>query len=97
MAQSKPTYSKSFRRDALDLVQVSGKSIAPVAKDLGIAEQTLRNWSKQAAIDQGGGETGAHTSEERQELARLRRENKTLVMERDILQKAAAFFAKEMR
>jgi transposase len=97
MAQSKPTYSKSFRSDAVDLVRVSGKSIPRIAKDLGIAEQTLRNWSKQAAIDKGGGETGALTSEERQELARLRRENRTLEMERDILKKAAAFFAKEMR
>ncbi len=97
MAETKPAYSKSFRSDALDLVRVSGKTIPQIAKDLGIAEQTLRNWSNQAMIDRGDGAPGALTSEERLELQRLRRENKILEMERDILKKAAAFFAKEMR
>ena len=97
MAKSNPAYSQAFRTDALELVRVSGKTIAQVAKDLGIGEQTLRNWSNQAVIDRGAGAAGALTTEERQELQRLRRENKTLEMERDILKKAAAIFAKEMR
>jgi transposase len=70
-------------------------NLAQVARDLELTETSLRNWVKQAEIDEGRGQEGALTTEERDELRRLRREVRTLEMERDFLKKAAAFFAKE--
>ena len=93
MPKSKPPYPPEFRREAIELVRLSGKSIKQVADDLGISDMTLRNWVKQADVDAGKRE--GLTSEEREELRQLRRENRTLRMEREILKKAAAFFAKE--
>ena len=95
MPRSRPPYAESFRADAVRLVQTSGKSVRQVASELGIAPESLRRWVQQARVNAGQGPTGALTSEEREELRRLRRENKTLVMEREILKTAAAFFAKE--
>ncbi len=66
-----------------------------MAKDLGIVESNLRNWIKQADIDAGKGPQDALSTAEKEELAALRRENKQLRMEREILRKAAAYFAKE--
>jgi len=77
------------------LVEQSGKSMRQVAADLGLASESLRRWVQQARVDTGNGVDGALTTEEREELRRLRRENATLRMEREILKKAAAFFAKE--
>jgi transposase len=71
-------------------------NLAQVARDLELTETSLRNWVKQADIDEGRGRDGALTSEERVELRRLRRENRTLQMERDFAKKAAAFFAKDL-
>jgi transposase-like protein len=88
-------YPESFRADAVKLLHTSSKSVREVAADLGIASESLRRWVQQASVDAGHGPPGALTSEEREELRRLRRENKTLQMEREILKKAAAFFAKE--
>ena len=88
-------YAASFRADAVALVRRSGKSINEVASDLGVAGESLRKWVQQTKVDAGAGPPGALTTEEREELRRLRRENKTLLMEREILKKAAAFFAKE--
>ena len=88
-------FSPEFKAEAVKLVQDSGKSIGEVARDLDLTESSLRNWVKQAEIDGGRGPADALTSEEKEELRRLRRENKTLKMERDILKKATAFFAKE--
>ena len=82
------------KADAVRMVRKAG-SIGRVAKDLDLTETALRQWVKQAEIDEGGGPEGALTSEEREELRRLRRENRILEMERDFLKKAAAFFAKE--
>ena len=70
-------------------------NIAKAARDLDLTETSLRNWIKQAEIDEGQGPEGALTSEELDELRRLRRENRILKEERDFLKKAAAFFAKE--
>jgi transposase len=92
-----PRYSESFRSDAVALAKTSEKSVPVLARELGIAEQTLRDWVNRAATDAGGGGTGELTSAERTELQRLRREVKTLQMEREILKKAAAFFATESR
>src|SRR5579871_1811465 len=95
MPQTHAPYPENFRADAIKLVAASGKSIRRVADELGIALESLRRWVQQAKVDVGHGPPGALTTEEREELRRLRRENKTLLMERDILKKAAAFFAKE--
>lgn len=80
--------------DAVRLVRTSG-NLSKVARDLDLTETSLRHWVKQAEIDEGRGPEGALTSEEREELRRLRRDNRILEMERDFLKKAAAFFAKE--
>jgi transposase len=87
-------FSAEQKADAVRLVRQVG-SIPQVARDLDVTETSLRRWVKQAEIDEGHGPEGALTSEEKEELRRLRRENRTLQMERDFLKKAAAFFAKE--
>jgi transposase len=71
----------------------SDKPVPQLARDLGVSENTLRNWSRQADVD--AGEREGLTSEQLEELRRLRRENRTLQMEREVLKKAAAFFARE--
>ena len=88
-------YSPEFKAETVRLVQASDRSLAAIARELDLAETALRQWVKQAAVDAGGGAAGALTTSERAELAQLRRENKRLRMERDILKKATAFFAKE--
>jgi len=95
MPKSHAPYPESFRADAVALVRRSGKNIAEVAADLGVSGESLRKWVQQAKVDGGEGPTGALTTEEREELRRLRRENATLRMEREFLKKATAFFAKE--
>ena len=87
-------YTPEQKADAVQLVQEVG-SLAQVSRDLDLTESSLRNWVKQAQIDEGQGPKGALSTEEREELRRLRRENRTLEMEREFLKKAAAFFAKE--
>ena len=82
-----------FRRMAVELAGEREKPIGQVAKDLGISESCLRNWLNQADVDEGRRE--GLSTKEREELRRLRRENRVLRMERDILKKAAAFFASE--
>ena len=94
MGRRKLPYLPEFREEAVRLVRDGGKSIGQVAKDLGIADQSLRNWVKQSDLDTGRRPDGL-TTEERAELRRLRRENRVLREEREILKKAAAFFAQE--
>ena len=88
-------FSDEFKADAVKLVRNGGRSIGQVAKDLDLTETSLREWVHQAEIELGEGPPDALTKAEREELVRLRRENKRLQMEREILKKAAAFFAKE--
>jgi len=87
-------YTAEQKADAVRMVREIG-NMAQVARDLELTESSLRNWVKQAGIDEGRGPHEALTSDEREELRRLRRENRTLEMEREFLKKAAAFFAKE--
>jgi len=87
-------YTAEQKADAVRMVREVG-NLAKVARDLDLTESSLRNWVKLADIDEGHGPEGALTTEERDELRRLRRENRRLEMERDFLKKAAAFFAKE--
>ena len=88
-------FTKEFKAQTVRLVRDSGESIGPVARELDLGETAVRRWVQQAEVDAGRGKAGALTTEEREELGRLRRENRTLRMERDILKKATAFFAKE--
>ena len=94
MPRTRPPYPEEFRREAIELVRISSKSQRQIAEDLGISDVTLRNWVTGAEGDRGKRPDGLST-DEREELARLPRENQTLRMERDILKKAAAFFARE--
>ncbi len=89
------SFDAEFKAEAVRLCKVGDRSIGQVAKDLGLTETALREWVRRADIDAGKGPPGALTTAEREELARLRRENKRLQMERDILKAAATFFAKE--
>ena len=86
-------YDAEFRARAVELVRTSGLPRAQVARDLGLNPETLRLWATQAAVD--AGERSGLTTDERAELARLRRENAVLREEREILKKAARFFARE--
>ena len=89
-------YPAEFKRDAVELVRSSPeRTVAEIAAELGINAQSLRNWVGQARIDAGGGEGGALTTDEREELRRLRREVAELRKEKEILRKAAACFAAE--
>ena len=94
MPRTRPPYPREFREEAVRLARESGKSIPQIAKDLGMSEQSLHNWVKQADLDAGRRADGL-TTEEREEIRRLRRENRILREEREILKKAAAFFARE--
>ena len=90
-----PKETAEFRAEAVRLVEEGGQSLRQVARDLGLSAETLHRWVKQAKTDAGEGPAGALTTDERAELRRLRREVKTLQLEREILKPAAAFFAKE--
>ena len=93
--RARRVFSEEFRAGAVRLVLDEGKSAGTVARDLDMTESALRNWVAQARADRTKGKSGGLTTVEREELARLRRENRQLKLERDILKKAAAFFAKE--
>jgi transposase len=90
-----PPYSQEFKREAVQLLRTSGRSIPQLADELGCSPQSLRNWSRQIDVDEG--KTEGMTSAERDELRRLRREVKVLAEERESLKKAAAFFASESK
>ena len=90
-------FDPEYKAEVVRLVQAAvpkGKSIGDIAKELDLTETSVRHWVKQAGVDARRDPNGPMTSEERAELARLRRELKTVTMERDFLRKAASFFAK---
>lgn len=96
MGQKKrPRYTREFKAEAAQLTRQGDKSVCETARDIGVSESALRRWMAQAEIDDGRGPTGPLTTQEREELNRLRREVRQVTMERDFLKKAAAFFARE--
>jgi len=86
-------FSRQFKTETVALIRSTGKSVPQVCRELDLTETAVRRWLAQAEIDEGRRE--GLTTAEREELTRLRRENRVLREERDILKKAAAFFARE--
>jgi transposase len=98
MARKRRSFTKEYRAEAVRVAREGaklGKSPGVISKELDLTETSLRAWMKQADVDEGRGPEGALTTDEKAELAALRKENRVLKMERDLLKKAAAFFAKE--
>src|SRR5579872_6915995 len=98
MKRPRRSFTKEFKAEAVRLVREGkaiGKSAGAIAKELDLTETALRDWVKRADIDEGKGPPGALTTAEREELTKLRKENRVLQMEREILKRAATFFAKE--
>ncbi len=93
MPKVSPPYSKEFKREAVQLLRSSGRPVPQLANELGVSPQSLRNWRAQFDVDEG--KAPGLSTDEREELRRLRRENRILSEEREILKKAAAFFASE--
>ena len=93
MPKTRPAYPEQFRREAIELL-CAGRTPRELSESLGVSERTLRNWRRQDQVDRHERDDGL-TSDEREELRRLRRENQRLAQERDLLKRAAAFFPKE--
>ncbi len=91
--KTRPAYPPEFRREAVQMLR-AGRTPAELSKSLGVSEQTLRNWRRQSEADRRE-RTDVPTSAELEELRQLRRENARLKQERDLLKRAAAFFAAE--
>ena len=94
MAKTRPPYPAEFRQQIVDLVK-AGRTPAELSREFGVTAQTIANWVGHAAIDGGAPKAGkeALSAAEREELSRLRRDNRRLQQERDILAKATAWFA----
>jgi transposase len=95
MSTKSKRYNKEFKAEAVRLVKESGKPVAQIAADLGISDKSLYRWVADDGSGAGKRIKSALTSDEREDLQRLRDENRTLRMERDFLKKSVAFFARE--
>ena len=95
MKRTRRKFTAEYKAEVVRLVREGGKGVGQVSRELDLTETSVRQWVSQAAVDAGEGPAGALTTAERQELSTLRREVKQLRMEREILKKATAFFAKE--
>jgi transposase len=93
MPKTRPAYPDEFRHEAVQMLR-AGRTPRELSESLGVSAQTLRNWRRQDQVDRDERDDGL-TSDERDELRRLRRENVRLKQERDLLKRAAAFFAAE--
>ena len=94
-ARKRRKFTEEFKAETVRLIGQTGKSVSAVARELDLTPSAVERWVNQADTDAGRGPAGALTTAEREELRRLRRDNLELKMEREILKKAAAFFAKE--
>jgi len=94
--RTRRSFTEDYKAGAVRLVLDEGKTVAAAARDLGLTESSLRNWVEQARADRTKGRTGLTTAE-REELARLRKEVRELRMERDLLKKVSALFARDQR
>jgi len=95
MGRKRRKFSKEFKTETVALMRTSAKSVGQIASDLGIGESLLRRWLHQADVDAGKGPAEELTSDEKKEIGRLRRENRELRMEREILKKATVFVCHE--
>jgi transposase len=95
MARKRRKFSQEYKAEVVKVVRESGKTLTQVCDELELAPSSVSLWVKHAAIDEGRGPAGALTTAERQELARLRKENRELRREKEFLGKAAAFFASQ--
>ncbi len=102
MAEQKPkrkrrSFTDEFKAEVVRKVLSSGKTAGQVARELDLTETAVRHWVKQSQVDSGKGPPGALTTAEKEELAQLRKEVRELREDREILKKAAAFFAKHQK
>lgn len=93
--RKRKNYTQEYKAEVVRLCQDTGKTPHAVAREMGLTPSSVTAWVRQSKVDAGGGGSGPLTTEERHELALLRKENRTLRQERDILKRATAFFAKE--
>ena len=94
-SRQRRTFTREYKTEVVDLCRSSGKTVGQVARDLDVSETVVRRWVNQAETD--AGHRAGLTTTEREELSRLRKENRVLREERDILKRATAFFARETR
>ncbi len=97
MGTTRRRFTAEFKAEAVRLVATSGKPLTQIARELGINEQTLHSWKKQASASDGTGVPSADHFAQEEEIRRLRRELARVTEERDILKKATAFFANQSR
>ena len=94
VARKRRNFSAEFRAEIVSLVLDGGRSVVAVCRDHDLVESSVYAWVRQAKIDRGNGPDGALTTDEREELRQLRKQNRELTRERDFLQSAAAYFAR---
>lgn len=95
MTRKRRSFTPEYKAEVVGLVRDGGKAISAVARDLGLTESAVRRWVVRSEADAGRGDAKVLMTSEREELSQLRRENRQLRMEREILKKATAFFARE--